>query len=58
MQHKIIRLADIYGHSGCLTPALSFEYLRQHPVAAGKMRTVVPDNLSGYHYFDIEYSAG
>lgn len=57
-QQQRVDLVDCYGHSGCMTPALSFEYLRQHPDITGKIRTVVPDNLSGYHYFDIEHFQG
>lgn len=50
-----ISLPELYGGSGCLTPALSWIYLQQHRVAGGKMRTVVPDNFGGYHYFDTRY---
>lgn len=48
-------LVDLYGNSGCLTPALSFEYLNRHPRQTGKLRTIVPDRLVGYSYFDIEF---
>lgn len=54
-QQNTLYLVDTYGASGCLTPALSFAWIHQHPHVAGKIRTVVPDNLSGYSYFDIEY---
>lgn len=57
IEHKVIQLADIYGDSGCVTPALSFEHLQQHPAGDEKIRTIVPDNFSGYYYFDIEYSS-
>ena len=50
-----VDLVDRYGSSGCLTPALSFAYIRQQPDLAGKLRTVVPDKQFGYSYFDIEY---
>ncbi len=48
-------LVDLYGNSGCLTPALSLEYLNRHPRQTGKLRTIVPDRLVGYSYFDIEF---
>ncbi|AVF37788.1 ATP-binding protein [Rahnella sikkimica] len=47
-----VSLPERYGGSGCLTPALSWIYLQQHTVTGGKMRTIVPDNVGGYQYFD------
>lgn len=54
-QTDTLDLVDIYGNSGCLTPALSFEYLNRHPLETGKLRTIIPDRLTGYSYFDIEF---
>lgn len=54
----ILSLVERYGASGCLTPALSVDYLMRHLQPGEKMRTVVPDNLFGYHYFDLEYREG
>ena len=50
-----ISLPEVYGSSGCVTPALSWTYLQQHMTPGGKMRTVVPDNFGGFHYFDTCY---
>ena len=50
-----VSLPERYGGSGCLTPALSWIYLQQYAVTGGKMRTIVPDNVGGYHYFDTWY---
>ncbi len=50
-----VNLADIYGASGCMTPALSWIYLEQNGLAQGKMRTIVSDCGGGYHYFDTGY---
>lgn len=47
-----------YGESGCLTPALSMDYLTRHIQPGGKMRTVIADKQFGYHYFDLEYLEG
>jgi len=52
---KAINLIDIYGGSGCLSPALSWIYLEQHACSQGKMRTIVRDNFGGYNYFDTWY---
>ncbi|GLR09746.1 ATP-binding protein [Mixta theicola] len=51
----IISLSEKYGDSGCLTPALGWIYLDRHAASSGKMRTVMPDALGGYHYFDTRY---
>jgi len=51
---KCINLIETYGASGCLTPALSFAWMNAYPHTAGKVRTVVPDKVTGYSYFDIE----
>jgi hypothetical protein len=55
---KSLNLVAHYGASGCLTPALSVDYFTRHLQPGGKMRTVIPDNLFGYHYFDLEYREG
>ncbi|WP_434777976.1 hypothetical protein [Neisseria sp. Ec49-e6-T10] len=47
-----ISLVDMYGGSGCLSPALGWIYLEQNDISQRKMRTVVPDNFGGYNYFD------
>ncbi|MDU4288017.1 ATP-binding protein [Mixta calida] len=52
---ETINLSDRYGSSGCLTPALSWIYLEQHVNSSAKMRTIVPDHLGGYNYFDSWY---
>ncbi|PDO88424.1 ATP-binding protein [Kosakonia pseudosacchari] len=54
----IVDLKDIYGASGCLTPALSWEYLLNKTVSSKKMRTVLADKFGGYSYFDTLFSAG
>ncbi|WP_392565887.1 hypothetical protein RHO15_10055 [Utexia brackfieldae] len=48
---RTVDLVDVYGASGHLSPALSWIYLQQQNLT-GKMRTIVPDNFGGYHYFD------
>lgn len=53
--HAVIDLVERYGHSGCLMPALGWEYLTQHAQSSGTMRTIVADNVGGYNYFDTEY---
>ncbi|QCA05732.1 ATP-binding protein [Pantoea vagans] len=53
-QHKILDLAETYGASGCMTPALSFAWIDQHADPATNIRTIVPDTHSGFSYFDIE----
>ncbi|WP_342321201.1 ATP-binding protein [Kosakonia sp. BYX6] len=55
---RTINLADIFGASGFLTPALSWEYLKQQPLSAAAMRTIVPDNFGGCSYFDTWYETG
>lgn len=54
----VIDLVAHYGESGCLTPALSMDYLTRHIHPGGKMRTVIADKQFGYHYFDLEYLEG
>ncbi|EIV0759052.1 ATP-binding protein [Escherichia coli] len=54
----VIDLVAHYGESGCLTPALSMDYLTRHIQPGGKMRTVIADKQFGYHYFDLEYLEG
>ncbi|MDR0806405.1 MAG: ATP-binding protein [Enterobacteriaceae bacterium] len=51
----VISLNDVYGSSGCLSPALSWIYLDQNVTSSGKMRTVAPNNFGGYDYFDTCY---
>ncbi|SFN24119.1 hypothetical protein SAMN05216516_10484 [Izhakiella capsodis] len=53
-QQHTLDLVDTYGASGCLTPALSIAWMNQHAHIAGKVRTVVPDKVQGYSYFDIQ----
>ncbi|MEN3801205.1 hypothetical protein ABDZ32_11540 [Aeromonas veronii] len=53
--HHSLQLVDLYGSSGCLTPALSFVYLQKYAERVGKLRTIIPDHLGGACYFDIEY---
>lgn len=54
-QRRAVSLVDMYGASGCLSPALSWIYLEQQPEAHGTLRTVVPDNSGGYSWFDTAY---
>lgn len=51
--HHLVRT---YGASGCMTPALSFSWCRQHTANAGVVRTIVPERMLGYSYFDIKKS--
>ncbi|HEY1847230.1 MAG TPA: ATP-binding protein [Buttiauxella sp.] len=50
-----IDLVELYGGSGCLTPALSWEYIKQHSLSQGCMRTILPDGMGGYNFFDTQY---
>jgi len=52
---KTINLTELYGGSGCLSPALSWIYLDQQTDCHGKMRTVIPDNFGGFSWFDTRY---
>lgn len=52
---QLVNLVETYGGSGCLTPALSWIYLKQQSLGHGKMRTLVPDNFGGYSWFDTRY---
>ncbi|MDF7761100.1 ATP-binding protein [Kosakonia cowanii] len=45
-------LSAIFGASGCLTPALSWEYLQQHAGCGTKIRTIVNDSFGGSAWFD------
>lgn len=54
-EEKCLNLVETYGASGCLTPALSFAWIKQHASATENIRTVVADNVLGYSYFDIDY---
>lgn len=54
-QRRAISLVDMYGASGCLSPALSWVYLEQQPEGHGTLRTIVPDNFGGYSWFDTTY---
>lgn len=48
-------LVDVYGFSGCLTPALSWQYITHHALSGGCLRTLLPVVSGGYHYFDTWY---
>lgn len=52
---KTIDLIKIYGESGCLTPALSWQYINQRALSQGCIRTVLAENAGGYSYFDTWY---
>ena len=54
----IVDLVAHYGASGCLTPALSVDYLSRHHSMGGKIRTIITDKHFGYHFFDLEYLKG
>jgi len=51
----VIDLVAYYGHSGCMMPALGWEYIKQQRLSSGLMRTVVGDAFGGYNFFDSEY---
>lgn len=54
--YHAVNLIEMYGGSGCLSPALSWIYLAQQAAPGhGKMRTLVPDNFGGYSWFDTRY---
>lgn len=55
VEERSVNLVDIYGGSGCLTPALGWAYLGQSGLTGGKMRTLVSDIGGGYNYFDTWY---
>lgn len=55
---NVVDLNDIYGASGCFTPALSWEYLLNKTHPEKKMRTILSDNFGGYSYFDTLFSSG
>ncbi|RNT35932.1 ATP-binding protein [Klebsiella aerogenes] len=50
-----IDLITRYGCSGCMTPALSWQYITQHALHNGCLRTVIPGVAGGYAYFDTWY---
>jgi len=52
---KVINLTEKYGHSGCISPALSWIYHEQQNADLAKMRTMIPDNFGGYSWFDTYY---
>ncbi len=52
---KTIDLVNLYGASGCLTPALSWHYIDHHSLTGGCIRTLLPTHPGGYHYFDTWY---
>ena len=49
---NILDLSAIFGYSGCLTPALSWEYLQQNVPRGTKIRTIVKDSFGGSTWFD------
>lgn len=49
---NMLDLSAIFGSSGCLTPALSWEYLQQHVPRGTKIRTIVKDSFGGSAWFD------
>ncbi|WP_312277327.1 ATP-binding protein [Kosakonia cowanii] len=49
---NILDLSAIFGSSGCLTPALSWEYLQQNVPRGTKIRTIVKDSFGGSTWFD------
>ncbi|WP_232045009.1 MULTISPECIES: ATP-binding protein [Kosakonia] len=49
---NMLDLSAIFGSSGCLTPALSWEYLQQHVPRGTKIRTIVKDSFGGSTWFD------
>ncbi|MCU6663131.1 ATP-binding protein [Silvania hatchlandensis] len=52
---KTIDLVSIYGSSGCLTPALSWQYITHRELRGGCIRTILADNPGGCSYFDTWY---
>lgn len=52
---KTIDLVSIYGASGCLTPALSWQYITHRELSGGCIRTILADNPGGCSYFDTWY---
>ncbi|RFS96953.1 ATP-binding protein [Klebsiella aerogenes] len=53
--HIGIDLIARYGCSGCMTPALSWQYINHYALHNGCLRTVIPGVVSGYAYFDTWY---
>ncbi|MHA0984522.1 ATP-binding protein [Kosakonia cowanii] len=49
---NILDLSAIFGSSGCLTPALSWQYLQQNVPRGTKIRTIVKDSFGGSAWFD------
>ncbi|MBZ7675361.1 ATP-binding protein [Klebsiella grimontii] len=52
---ELLDLEKKYGSSGCITPALSWNYIFQHAFNGGRMRTILPDCNDGLSYFDTWY---
>lgn len=52
---KTLDLVNLYGDSGCLTPALSWQYITHRAMSEGCIRTIMPMHSGGYHYFDTWY---
>lgn len=52
---KVIDLIEYYGNSGCMMPALGWEYIAQQGLSRGVMRTISGDGFGGYNYFDSWY---
>lgn len=49
---NVIDLSATFGTSGCLTPALSWQFLRQNAPRGTKIRTIVKDSFGGSAWFD------
>ncbi|HFZ2389793.1 ATP-binding protein [Klebsiella aerogenes] len=52
---NVIDLIARYGCSGCVTPALTWQYINQYALHNGCIRTIIPGIASGYAYFDTWY---
>lgn len=52
---RTIDLVRMYGSSGCLTPALSWQYITHRALNGGCIRTVLADSAGGYSYYDTWY---
>ena len=49
---NVLDLSAMFGASGCLTPALSWEYLQHQAPGGTKIRTIVKDSFGGSAWFD------
>ncbi|WP_228288567.1 MULTISPECIES: ATP-binding protein [unclassified Klebsiella] len=49
---NVIELLNIYGYSGCMTPALIWQYIFHRSLNSSCTRTIIPCNPGGYTYFD------